>query len=577
MTPGEPPRQRAVATLAAAADQAARAVPPAWPLASSVAVNPFLGQAHEDLALVGARLERVAGARVTMPRRWYQARIAGGVITDADLSDALARGSAAPRPASLSALRRAALASRPEISAAPTIADLAARVSGIDWPGLIAERFGAWAAGYFDEGQALWPAPRGGGAYDAWRAVATHDLTPEIFGLSGFAAFVSQIPARAPDALASVVHRLALPADAMETYFHQLLMTLGGWAHYARYRLWEAELRGGPDPTATDFLTIRLVWEAALFDRYRDQIDDPWTAVVASHAAPVTLTADHVVDAILQDAAERAAQRRLADTLARARIGRRRATGPLLQAVFCIDVRSEVYRRALESVNPDLQTPGFGGYFGLPLSHRRLASDVWEARSPVLLKAGLTTCSGGPEVTGQDQSARFKARAKRAWGRFKLAAVSSFAFVEAMGPIYAGKLVGDALGFGATPAPNDPEPRFHPDLDLATKIQTVETVLRAMSLTTRFARLVLLVGHGANVTNNPLASSLQCGACGGYSGEVNARLLAALLNDPEVRAGLAANGIEVPADTLFVPGLHDTTTDAVTLYAQDRSIQHACA
>ena len=48
---------------------------------------------------------------------------------------------------------------------------------------LIAERFGAWAAGYFDQGQALWAAPRGGGAYAVWRAVATHDRTPEIAGL----------------------------------------------------------------------------------------------------------------------------------------------------------------------------------------------------------------------------------------------------------------------------------------------------------------------------------------------------------------------------------------------------------
>ena len=50
----------------------------------------------------------------------------------------------------------------------------------MDWPGIIAERFGAWAAGYFDEGQALWAAPKGKGAYAAWRAIATHDLTPEI-------------------------------------------------------------------------------------------------------------------------------------------------------------------------------------------------------------------------------------------------------------------------------------------------------------------------------------------------------------------------------------------------------------
>ena len=147
--------------LDAAAGHAARAIPPAWPLASSVAVNPFLGQTDESIATVGARLARVAGVPITMPRSWYQARITSGLITDADLSDALASAPAALRPANLAALKSAALVATAEISAAPTIADLAAEVSGIDWPGLIAERFGAWAAGYFDEGQALWAAPRG--------------------------------------------------------------------------------------------------------------------------------------------------------------------------------------------------------------------------------------------------------------------------------------------------------------------------------------------------------------------------------------------------------------------------------
>jgi len=72
------------------------------------------------------------------------------------------------------------------------------------------------------------------------------------------------------------------------------------------------------------------------------------------------------------------------------------------------------------------------------------------------------------------------------------------------------------------------------------------------------------------VVNNPHASGLHCGACGGYSGEVNARLLAALLNDPAVREGLIPAGIEIPADTFFLAALHDTTTDAVTLYADDQ-------
>ncbi|MEL4486161.1 putative inorganic carbon transporter subunit DabA, partial [Shewanella algae] len=54
--------------LIAAADRAARAIPPAWPLAATVAVNPFLSQAGDSLVAAGARLARVAGAPVTMPR-----------------------------------------------------------------------------------------------------------------------------------------------------------------------------------------------------------------------------------------------------------------------------------------------------------------------------------------------------------------------------------------------------------------------------------------------------------------------------------------------------------------------------
>lgn len=554
--------------LDTAVDQATRAIPPVWPLASSVAVNPFLGQTNEDLATVAARLARVAGAPVTMRRSWYRERIDEGSITDADLLDALALGPDAMRPSTLGALKAAVQRSTLEVRALPTVADLAAEVSGIDWPALIAERFGAWAAGYFDEGQALWAAPRGKGAYAAWRGVAIHDLTPEIIGLSGFATWVSQAPETAADALASSVHRLGISASAMQTYFHQMLMTLGGWAQFARYRLWQAELSGGTETTISDFLAIRLIWEAALFDHYENEIRERWESIVAEHALPVTPTIDHVVDSILQEALERAAQRRLAETLA-APASVVIESRPILQAAFCIDVRSEVFRRALESINPAIQTLGFAGFFGLTASHRRFASDVNEYRLPVLLKPGLTTRSGGPDDDNISQAIRFKARAKRAWGRFKLAAVSSFAFVEATGPVYVGKLVIDALGLRATRAPNDPAPRPDPALDLKARTTAAETVLRAMSLTTKFARLVLLAGHGANVVNNPHASGLHCGACGGYSGEVNARLLAALLNDAEVRSGLISHGIDIPSDTLFVAALHDTTTDVVTLYSDD--------
>ena len=555
-------------TALAAANAAAGAIPPAWPLASSVAVNPFLGQGCEDLGVVAARLRRVTGVSITMPRAWYQDKIASGAISDADLLAALSASPSAMKAASLDGLKAAVTKAGQVEQALPTVADLAAEISGIDWPGLIADRFGAWAAGYFDEGQALWAAPQDRGAYAAWRAVATHDLTPEIAGLKGFASFVANAPETADAAISMAAQRLGLSADSMETYFHQLLMTLAGWAQYGRYRRWQAELLGKQDDTIIDLLAIRLLWEQALFEQHSNVIAVRWQIARASHAAPVAATPADTVDAILQEASERATQRDLAAMFA-APSPAPTGTRPLLQAAFCIDVRSEVFRRALEGVNPEIQTLGFAGFFGLTASHKRFASDVSELRLPVLLNPGLTTSSGGPADEAADLSARFKARASRAWGRFKLAAVSSFAFVEATGPIYVGKLVRDALGLTGHPAPNDPAPRPDPALDLASLTTAAETVLRAMSMTDNFARLVVLAGHGANVVNNPFASGLHCGACGGYSGEVNARLLASVLNNVEVRAGVAECGIALPADTLFVAGLHDTTTDAITLYDSD--------
>ncbi len=554
--------------LLAAADAAALAIPPVWPLASSVAVNPYLGLTTQRLAEVAARLARVAGVPVTMPRDWYQQRIASGAITDADLAGAINAADTSSGILSVTELKAATLQPEATPLALPTIAELAAEVSGIDWPGIIDERFGAWAGGYFDEGQALWAAPKGKGAYAAWRAVATHDLTPEIVGLRGFASFVSEAPETSAEALARSAMRLGLTSSASETYFHRLLITLGGWAHYARYKLWQAKMVGGNDDTIIDFLTIRLLWEDVLFTQYEAQIAARWQATIAAHERPVEPTADHCIDAVLQEATERAAQRDLAETLARSSytVG---VAKPWLQAAFCIDVRSEVFRRALESVDPGIQTLGFAGFFGLTASHRRFASDVTEHRLPVLLNPGLTTCAGDSAHRHADLSARFKARATRAWGRFKLAAVSSFAFVEATGPYYVMKLVRDALGLTANPVLNDPMPHPDPALDLPSRIQSAQSVLRAMSLTRDFAPIVLLIGHGATVVNNPHASALQCGACGGYSGEVNARLLAGLLNASDVRDGLAEVGISIPADTLFVAALHDTTTDAVTLYTGD--------
>ncbi|WP_417545630.1 putative inorganic carbon transporter subunit DabA [Marinobacter sp.] len=44
--------------------------------------------------------------------------------------------------------------------------------------------------------------------------------------------------------------------------------------------------------------------------------------------------------------------------------------GPDVQAVFCINVRSDVIIGHLENDHPRVQTLGFAGFFGLPISHQ---------------------------------------------------------------------------------------------------------------------------------------------------------------------------------------------------------------
>jgi uncharacterized protein YbcC (UPF0753/DUF2309 family) len=96
--------------------------------------------------------------------------------------------------------------------------------------------------------------------------------------------------------------------------------------------------------------------------------------------------------------------------------------------------------------------------------------------------------------------------------------------------------------------------------DLAIK------VLHLMGLT-EFAPTVLIVGHGSQSNNNLHAGCPECGACGGQSGEVNSRVLAGLLNDPAVRAEMAASGVQLPESTRFVAALHNTTTDEIQCFA----------
>ncbi|MDZ7716387.1 MAG: putative inorganic carbon transporter subunit DabA [Balneolaceae bacterium] len=82
-----------------------------------------------------------------------------------------------------------------------------------------------------------------------------------------------------------------------------------------------------------------------------------------------------------------------------------------------------------------------------------------------------------------------------------------------------------------------------------------------------FSEFVVFAGHGSQTTNNPYASSLDCGACAGNKGRHNARILANICNDSNVREVLATEyGIAIPENTWFLAAEHNTTTNHICLF-----------
>ncbi|MEF8793586.1 YbcC family protein [Thiohalorhabdus sp.] len=593
------PAGGAAANIDQAIDTVCNRIPPFWPLDCLVATNPFHGFVDWDFDRAAEYQLRVLGRPLTMDRRWLAQQLASGRISEEDLEQALELAGSELIPEDV---RAAANEPEPPATRIMLYADLLDERYRPRFSRYVIQQISGFCGAYYDQGQVLWPMPRfGDSLYEAWLEYTRIDKTPGEMEIRTKKA-LEQLPREPRETIRSVLERFQVPAERIEDFLYLALTRVGGWASYLRHRRWEAQMAGQEDDDIVDLLAIRVAWEFILVENCdRPARTRLWLQYLQSLPRDLRPHQAHAleVDCVLQRAVEISYQRGVVEGLgARPQPAQDEARDdhrPLAQAAFCIDVRSEVYRRALETVSDAIQTQGFAGFFGLPVAYQPLGAGCPRDHLPVLLPARYRVCEavpeGSPDTTSELVGRRRMALAlSKAWKQFKLSSASCFSFVESVGLLYAPKLLTDHLGL-TRPVPH-PESKgldrseaaaLSPDIDGTTcagndagealsvgipkedRPELAAFILNAMGLTEGFGKLVILAGHGSSTVNNPHRAGLDCGACAGQTGEASVRIAAAILNDVEVRAELAERGITIPEDTWFVPALHDTTSDEVTL------------
>jgi uncharacterized protein len=529
-------------------------IPPLWPLKHFVAVNPFVGMLDQPFAEACARVATVTGSLPLLSSAGYRELWQRGEITQADL-DEVSDGDWSP----IQLLNLLASDGPAALRPVQTFADFLDEHSPHShWSTLVVEEISKWCGVTFDENQTTWRSPwLDEGLYAGWKSAARLDRNPEACGLRHFRQFVAGLPDDATGCIYACLDQLSPSVDPAH-FMHRQLITISGWAGYVQYRVREDSMRGRANDSLRDLLAIRLAFDAGLHAAFGE---DPEVAKAWRELAPPVVDPNWIEGLIRwQRAYELGHQRSLARLLV---LPDRPAAKirPPAQAVFCIDVRSELLRRHLEEALPGLQSIGFAGFFGFPVAHETTPGES-TSRCPVLLVPPVTSCEAlDPSEMETTRNARARSDA---WRAIQNSAASCFSFVETLGLGFIGTLNRPTAPAVPACGPVRPSSRLRDSASPEVRASMAEGALRNMSLTSNFARLVLLCGHGSQSANNPFASGLDCGACGGHAGDVNARIAADALNDPDVREVLRSRGIDLPADTWFVAGIHNTTTDQVS-------------
>jgi len=495
------------------------------------------------------------------------------------------------------------------------------------------------AAAYLDQGVSSWPMPeRERGFYHCFRELYRNPvgvLEKWLLPLAAELGRQADAGYGAEDACIWALERLEIPIEKVGPYVEAVLLSLRGWAgmfHVVEHQPEKCPALAAP-ARLVDFLAVALILEtyAAAFvwaghakeasfaeldqvpasqrSEQDGELELAYEGFVLAQAYPLDLTC--LLDRGLSGAwlawvqrLDGTSRRRLLwralerhHLLALTRglsdhtrfLARHRFPETKFQAIFCIDDREESYRRHLEEVEPGASTYSYPGFFGVAMRFHAHGQMRSRDLCPVVLSATHVVREIPASGAAQRQSSLSVATPPhRHLGSTTLirGSVLSLLGVLSIVPLVARVLFPRLFHKReqwTTPATEvqvarerEPEagelPEGYSDEEMT---QVVQRLLGDIGLSSGFSPLVMVIGHGASSVNNPLLAAYGCGATAGGCGGPNARAVCAMANRPAVRERLRAVGIDIPVSTVFVAGMHDTTTDDVVLYAASELAQPA--
>lgn len=479
-----------------------------------------------------------------------------------------------------------------------------------------------WLERFYDEGQASIEMPdREKGVFLAWKELALmKNLSKEQKDI------IRDLPESSSEAIIELLISLQIEEADWEEYLRLSFLALPGWSSYIK---WRRDYQGHSafnkiaPPSLEDFLALRLALEK-IFSLSAKQPEDSesldkdsrdfveWLflgllksgfskeEILTINLQELKLFDQKLIDVYLKkgiiylEAIETSVnsqtQSALKTSLEKFSPSESQQR-PDAQMVFCIDVRSEVFRRSIEAQG-NYKTFGYAGFFGVPVRYHSSEFEETVDSLPVLLKP----CHEVHEQSFEDklkdkfkqkQSDSFIKSLTRSFKDLKVNFASIFVYSEASGLVYALRILLRTLfpklyaGLIASVSKSMlPKIHYQPVLEFSNtdgdsgipveaQVTYGRNALRMIGLTENFAPYVIFCGHGSTTANNPYASALDCGACGGSQGGPNAKIIARILNSKVVRSELKKEGLDIPGDTVFLAAQHNTTDDSVEIFKDD--------